>query len=105
MSGSESTTASNSIFDSIVRVGERFGVPVMILAVFIWMARELATSLHGTVVMPLVKSHTEYLDSTRETLGEIANTQMSQAETLKELTIIQSEIKSAVMDRDAKEEQ
>lgn len=99
MSGNDSTTESNSVIDTLTRVGERFGVPVMILAVFIWMSRELATSIHGTVVVPLVKSHSEFLDSTRETLCEIANTQNSQAETLKELATIQSEIKSAVIDR------
>lgn len=86
-----------TIIDTAIKVAGDFGVPVIILAAFMWMAREAATSLHGTVVVPIVKSHTEFLDSTRDTLSEISRTQSQQAETLKELTISQLEIKHAVL--------
>lgn len=68
-----------------IRVAERFGVPVVILAALLWMIREAATSLNGTVVVPIVKSHTEFLDATRETLTEISRTQQEIAEGQKEL--------------------
>ena len=44
---------------------ERFGVPVAILAVILWFSREAAISLHSTVLVPVVKSHTEFLDATQ----------------------------------------
>lgn len=86
-----------TIVDTAIKVAGDFGVPVVILAAFIWMAREAATTLHGTVVVPIVTSHTEFLESTRDTLHEIGRTQAQQAETLKELAISQIEIKQAVL--------
>lgn len=86
-----------TIIDTLIKAAGEFGVPVVILAAFIWMAREAATSLHGTVVVPIVKSHTEFLDSTRDTLHEISQTQAQQAATLKEMAISQIEIKQAVL--------
>lgn len=86
-----------TIVDTAIKVAGELGVPVLILAAFMWMIREAATSLHGTVVVPIVRSHTEFLDSTRDTLSEISRTQSQQAETLKELTISQLEIKHAVL--------
>jgi len=78
-------------------VAERFGVPLVLLAVLIWFLRDAAVTLHGTVVVPIVKSHTEFLDSTRETLDEIGKTQFKQAETLQEIAAGQQEIKQAVV--------
>jgi hypothetical protein len=86
-----------TIVDTAIKVAGDFGVPVVILAAFIWMAREAATTLHGTVVVPIVASHTEFLESTRDTLHEIGRTQAQQAETLKEMAISQIEIKQAVL--------
>jgi hypothetical protein len=82
-----------------IRVAERFGVPVVILAVLLWMIREAATSLNGTVVVPIVKSHTEFLDTTRETLTEISRTQNQQAMTMKEIAENQKELKIIVTSR------
>jgi hypothetical protein len=65
----------------------------------IWFLRDAAVTLHGTVVVPIVKSHTEFLDSTRETLDEIGKTQMKQAETLQAIAQDQHEIKAAVVKR------
>jgi hypothetical protein len=89
--------SSESFMESAFRVGERFGVPVVILAVLIWFLRDAAVTLHGTVLVPIVKSHTEFLDSTRETLDEIGKTQFKQAETLQEIAAGQQEIKQAVV--------
>lgn len=85
--------------DIALRVAERFGVPVVILVVLLWMIREAATSLNGTVVEPLVRSHTEFLDATRETLGEISKTQLNQATTMQEIAENQRELKIIVTSR------
>jgi len=81
---------------TILTVAERFGVPCVILAAFIWMAREAAVSVHKTVVVPIVESHTEFLDSTRDTLDRMCTTQESQARTLEELAVGQNEIRSVL---------
>ncbi len=86
-----------------IRVAERFGVPVVILAVLLWMIREAATSLNGTVVIPIVQSHTEFLDTTRETLTEISRTQQQQATTMQEIAENQEELKIIVTSRQGAE--
>lgn len=89
-----------SLLESAIRVGERLGVSVVILVFILWMIREGAMSLNSTVVIPIVKSHTEFLDSTRDTLSEIGKTQLKQAETLEELAAGQNEIrKTLVMEK------
>lgn len=89
--------SSESFVEAAFRVAERFGVPLVLLAIVIWFARDAAVTLHGTVVVPIVKSHTEFLDSTRETLDEIGKTQFKQAETLQAIAADQHEIKQAVV--------
>ena len=92
-----------SLVEMALRVAERFGVPVMLLCVGIWMLREAAISLHSTVLEPVVKSHVEFLESTQETLHEIGKTQDQQAQTLQELANGQREIQQ-VLARPAKTE-
>ena len=79
---------------TLTSVAEKFGVPCVILAAFMWMAREAAVSVHKTVVVPMVESHTEFLDSTRDTLDRMCTTQERQEETLEELAAGQSDIRS-----------
>jgi len=88
-----------SFVEAGFRVAERFGVPVLLLAVMVWFLRDAAVTLHGTVLVPIVKSHTEFLDSTRATLDEIGKTQFKQAETLDAIARDQHEIKAAVVKR------
>lgn len=95
-SGDEDVTMQN-VADAALRVAERFGVPVVLLAAMLWMVREAATSLHNTVVIPIVRSHTEFLESTRETLHEISKVQSKQADTLGEIVECQVEIRNAVI--------
>jgi transposase-like protein len=92
-----------SLVEMSLRVAERFGVPVVLLAVGLWMLREAAISLHSTVVEPVVKSHVEFLESTQETLHEIGKTQDRQAQTLQELAAGQRDIQQ-VLARPAKTE-
>lgn len=73
------------VLDSLLRIAERFGVPVVLLAVIIWLGREAAITLHGSLVEPVVKSHVEFLETTSETLKEISTVQTQQAATLEEL--------------------
>ena len=93
--------------DSLLRIGERFGVPVVLLAVMIWLLREAAISLHGTLVKPVVESHVEFLQTTGETLKEISSVQTQQAQTLDELAHGQRDLhgtlKQIVDDRSASE--
>jgi hypothetical protein len=89
--------SSESFGEAAFRVAERFGVPLVLLAVVLWFARDAAVTLHSTVLVPIVKSHTEFLDSTRETLDEIGKTQFKQAETLQAIAADQKEIKQAVV--------
>jgi hypothetical protein len=86
-----------SFVEAGFRVAERFGVPVLLLAVMVWFLRDAAITLHGTVLVPIVKSHTEFLDATRDTLDEIGKTQFKQAETLQAIAQDQHEIKAAVV--------
>lgn len=81
---------------TLLDVAERFGVPVVILAAILWMARDAATSVHHTLIVPIVESHTQFLETTSETLHEIGKTQNQQAETLKELADSQKEIHRAL---------
>lgn len=82
----------NQAYEIGVRLVERIGVSAAILAAFLWLAREAATSLHSSVVVPIVKSHTEFLDTTSKTLVELSQTQRQQSETLQELAIGQRDI-------------
>lgn len=83
--------------DAVIKIAREFGVPCVILACLLWMLREASMSLHGSVVVPIVQSHTEFLDSTRDTLSEISKTQSQQSKTLQEIAISQTEIRHAVL--------
>lgn len=85
--------------ETALRIAERFGVPFVLLIALLWMLREAGVSLNGTVVVPIVKSHTEFLDTTRETLTEISHTQKQQAETMQEIADGQRELKVIVTSR------
>lgn len=84
------------VLDTLLRTAERFGVPVVLLAVVIWMGREAAISLHGTLVRPVVESHVQFLEQTSETLKEISQVQGQQAATLEELAHGQRELRERV---------
>jgi hypothetical protein len=86
-----------NMIDTALRLAERLGVPCVLLAVVLWCGREAAISLSQTVLEPIVTSHVEFLDATRETLREIGHTQAQQAETLQEIALGQRDIKQAVL--------
>lgn len=80
------------MIDTAMKVAKEFGLPVVMLAVTVWLFREAAVSLHHTVVVPVVQSHTRFIDSTQETLREISKTQEKQAETLHDIAEGQRDI-------------
>ncbi len=82
--------------DRMIKVGERFGVPVMLLIVVLFFAREACVSIHSTLLVPIVKSHVEFLESTSQTLHEIDQTQQQQATILGEISIGQRAIQQAL---------
>ena len=82
------------VIDTLFRVADRFGVPCVILAVVLYFGREAAIALHDSVVEPVVQSHVEFLESTKETMAK-------QADTLQELAKGQQEIQQ-VLARPAK---
>ena len=83
-----------SMLEACIRVAERFGVPVVLLAVGIWLCREAAIAIHGSVVEPVVQSHVEFLEATKHTMEQ-------QSQTLQELATGQREIQQ-VLARPAK---
>jgi len=92
----DSEKPASSLMDGAIRTAERFGVPVVLLAILIWFLRDAAVVLHGTVLVPVVQSHAEFLKQTSETLQELGATQQQQARTLQELAVGQREIQQAV---------
>ena len=72
-----------------MRIADRFGVPCVVLAVVMYFGREAAIAIHSSVVEPVVKSHVEFLESTKETMHQ-------QAETLQELATGQREIQQVL---------
>ena len=75
--------------DTLLRIADRFGVPCVVLAVVMYFGREAAIAIHSSVVEPVVKSHVEFLESTKETMHR-------QAETLQELATGQREIQQVL---------
>ena len=82
--------------DRMIKVGERFGVPVALLAVLLWFLHSACVSIHSTLLVPIVKSHCDFLESTSETLHEIDQTQAQQALILGEISIGQRAIQQAL---------
>jgi hypothetical protein len=77
------------VLDTFLRIADRFGVPCVILAVVLYFGREAAIALHDSVVEPVVQSHVEFLESTKETMAK-------QADTLQELAKGQQEIQQVL---------
>jgi len=84
-----------TILDGIFRLG----APCLILAALLWMAREAAWSVHTTVVIPWVKSHTDYLEATKSMLDGIEKSQQQQAATMERIAEGQQEIKAVIVNR------
>lgn len=88
--------AKAGMIDMILRVAKEFGLPVVLLGVVVYLFREVAVTVHSTVLIPVVQSHTKFIDSTQETLREISKTQERQAETLHDIAEGQRDIQRAI---------
>jgi len=71
--------------ETFLKIAERVGVPVLILAAFLWVAREAGIAVQNTVVEPMVHGHVEFLEATKENLQEITHVQKNQVEMLREI--------------------
>lgn len=85
-----------ALLDSVLKFGTQLGVPVLILAAFLYMAREAGVALYTTAVVPIVEAHTQFLESTQTTLKEIGTTQRKQAETMEEIVAGQRELTTII---------
>lgn len=85
-----------ALADSLLKVGTQLGVPVLILAAFLWMAREAGFAMYSGAVIPIVEAHTRFLESTESTLKEIGATQQQQAETMQEIVVGQRELATII---------
>lgn len=85
-----------ALLDSILKFGTQLGVPVLVLGVLLWMAREAGVAIYTTAVVPIVEAHTEFLDSTQNTLKEIGAAQRQQAATMEEIVTGQRELTTII---------
>jgi hypothetical protein len=85
---------STEMTETIIKAIKEVGVPVVMLAVVVYLFREAACTVHATVLVPVVESHTKFLDRTERTLEEISTTQNQQATTLQELAVGQRDIQA-----------
>ncbi len=90
------TQQTSDAIDVGIRIAREFGFPVVVASVVLFCAREAATALHHTVVVPVVESHATFLRQTSETLQGLGRAQERQSETLRELAEAQREIREAV---------
>ena len=86
------------MLDVVLRIGERLGVPLLLMAALLYMVREAGIAVYGGAVKPLVQAHSAFLESTQGTLREIGQTQRQQAEAMQELVIGQREITVIIND-------
>lgn len=89
-------SSERSALDTVLRIGERLGVPLLILAALLFMLREAGMAIYSGGVQPLVKAHTEFLERTTETLQGIETTQSRQADTMEEIVSGQREITTII---------
>jgi septal ring factor EnvC (AmiA/AmiB activator) len=92
------TSAERSTLDTVLRIGERLGVPLLILVALLWMAREAGTALYSGAVVPVVQAHTQFLESTQDTLQRIGETQDRQTNAMQEIVTGQREITAILKD-------
>ena len=85
-----------TMLETALRIGERLGVPLLILAAILWMAREAGIAVYGGAVVPVVRAHTTFLESTQETLRGIESTQSRQADTMDEIVAGQRELTAII---------
>lgn len=92
------TQQTRDMVDVGIRIAREFGFPCVVLAVIGWWGQMAAVALHETVLVPVVESHTTFLQATSETLSTLSKAQERQADTLEELAAGQAAIRQAIGD-------
>ena len=82
--------------DVTFKADREFGFPTFIICAIGWWLHKAAGVLHSSVVMPVIRSHTDFMSVTQETLKGLGMTQERQAKTLQEISHSQREIVDAV---------
>jgi len=90
------TDQRQTLIDSGLKVAKELGVPVVMLAVVVYLFREAAMTVHTTVVTPVVESHTQFLETMQETMREMSHTDEKTADTLHEIAEGQQRIQRGV---------
>lgn len=72
------------------------GIPAGMLVFILFMGWQASCSIHSTIVVPIVESHTKFLQQTSETLRSLGEIQGRQAETLQEIAAGQRDIQDAI---------
>jgi hypothetical protein len=99
------TQRTSDIIDIGIRLLREFGFPCLVLAVLGWWGQLAAVALHRTVLVPVVESHTTFLETTSDTLRVLGSAQNRQAETLEEIAAGQREIHATIHRMEAEKRQ
>jgi hypothetical protein len=84
-----------NVIDVAFKAVREFGFPTFIIAILGYWIHKAAGAMHTTVVLPIVKSHTEFMSVTQETLQGVGETQKKQTDMLHEISGNQKEIVAA----------
>lgn len=90
------TQQARDFVDIGFRLAREFGFPCFVLGVIGWWGQLAAVALHETVLVPVVESHTTFLQATSDTLATLSKAQERQADTLEELAAGQKEIRQVI---------
>ena len=81
-----------------IKIAREFGFPITMLVFVMLGLSRVAATLHGDVVLPIVKAHSAFLQSTQETIKTLGVTQSVQTEALRKVVITQQEIAATQRD-------
>lgn len=90
------TQQTRDVVDVGIKLLREFGFPCLVLCVIGWWGQMAAVALHETVLVPVVESHTTFLQATSATLATLSKAQERQADTLEELAAGQKEIRQVI---------
>lgn len=90
------TQQARDFVDIGFRLAREFGFPCFVLGVIGWWGQLAAVALHETVLVPVVESHTTFLQATSDTLATLSKSQQRQADTLDELAEGQRQLQHAI---------
>lgn len=75
----------DTVAETMLKIAERFGVPVVVLGIILWLGREAAISVNRTVVAPVVEAHTKFVDTVVEQVRVQTSAMEGQANAFRDL--------------------